>query len=136
MLTPADIAPRKTQDPENVTNGRSPIDPLAPSRRSDVPPFMVMDVVAAAARIEAAGGRVIHMEVGQPGRRRHTPAREAAQAALTMALSATPRRWACRACGDGIARHYDEAMAADRPKPDCGDDGIVERLHPCVPCSV
>ena len=27
---------------------------------------MVMDVMAAAARIEAAGGHVIHMEVGQP----------------------------------------------------------------------
>ena len=39
---------------------------LAPSARSDVPPFMVMDVMAAAARIEARGGRVMHMEVGQP----------------------------------------------------------------------
>src|SRR5438105_597183 len=41
-------------------------DLLTPSGRSDVPPFMVMDVMAAAARIEAAGGHVIHMEVGQP----------------------------------------------------------------------
>src|SRR6266702_4392605 len=39
---------------------------ITPSARSDVPPFMVMDVMAAAGRIEAAGGRVIHMEVGQP----------------------------------------------------------------------
>ena len=39
---------------------------LTPSGRSDVPPFMVMDVMAAAERIEAAGGHVIHMEVGQP----------------------------------------------------------------------
>src|SRR5439155_1150486 len=39
---------------------------LTPSARSDVPPFMVMDVMAAAARIEAAGGHVIHLEVGQP----------------------------------------------------------------------
>ncbi|MGB3867614.1 MAG: pyridoxal phosphate-dependent aminotransferase, partial [Xanthobacteraceae bacterium] len=39
---------------------------LAASRRSDVPPFMVMDVMAAAAAIEAEGGHVIHMEVGQP----------------------------------------------------------------------
>jgi len=35
---------------------------ITPSARSDVPPFMVMDVMAAAARIEAQGGRVIHME--------------------------------------------------------------------------
>ena len=39
---------------------------LAPSRRSDVPPFMVMDVMAAVVRIEAAGGHVIHMGRGQP----------------------------------------------------------------------
>ena len=39
---------------------------IIPSARSDVPPFMVMDVMAAAARIAAAGGPVIHMEVGQP----------------------------------------------------------------------
>src|SRR5262249_56257320 len=37
------------------------------SARSDVPAFMVMDVVAAAARLEAAGRRIIHMEIGQPG---------------------------------------------------------------------
>src|SRR5258708_30487217 len=37
------------------------------SARSDVPAFMVMDVVAAAARLEAAGQRIIHMEIGQPG---------------------------------------------------------------------
>ena len=34
---------------------------LTPSTRSDVPPFMVMDVMAAAARIETQGGRVVHM---------------------------------------------------------------------------
>ena len=39
---------------------------LRPSARSDVPAFMVMDVVAAATRLEAQGRRVIHMEVGQP----------------------------------------------------------------------
>ena len=39
---------------------------ISASARSDVPSFMVMDVMAAAARIEERGGRVIHMEVGQP----------------------------------------------------------------------
>jgi hypothetical protein len=34
---------------------------ITPSARSDVPPFMVMDVMAAAARIAAQGGRVVHM---------------------------------------------------------------------------
>src|SRR6202047_992869 len=52
------------------------------SGRSDVPPFMVMDVMAAAARIEAAGGHVIHMEVGQPAAPAPKTAISAAHAAL------------------------------------------------------
>jgi aspartate/methionine/tyrosine aminotransferase len=55
---------------------------LTASARSDVPPFMVMDVMAAAARIEASGGNVIHMEVGQPWAPAPKPAIAAAHAAL------------------------------------------------------
>lgn len=55
---------------------------LSSSARGDVPPFMVMDVMAAAARMEAAGGRVIHMAVGQPA----TPAPRTAIAAARAAL--------------------------------------------------
>jgi len=36
------------------------------SRRSDVSPFIVMDVMEAARRAEEAGRSIIHMEVGQP----------------------------------------------------------------------
>ena len=55
---------------------------LAASQRSNVPPFMVMDVMSAAERIEAAGGHVIHMEVGQPA----APAPRTAIAAARLAL--------------------------------------------------
>ena len=37
------------------------------SRRSEVDPFIVMDVMEAARREEAKGRSIIHMEVGQPG---------------------------------------------------------------------
>jgi aspartate/methionine/tyrosine aminotransferase len=57
-------------------------DLLSASTRSDVPPFMVMDVMSAAERIEAAGGHVIHMEVGQPS----APAPKTAIAAARRAL--------------------------------------------------
>ena len=63
---------------------------MTPSARSDVPPFMVMDVMAAAARIEAAGGHVIHMEVGQPAAPAPQTALDAARAALGGTASATP----------------------------------------------
>ena len=52
------------------------------SRRSEVDPFIVMDVMADAARAEAGGRHIIHMEVGQPG----TPAPAGARAALADAL--------------------------------------------------
>src|SRR5438270_7845392 len=55
---------------------------LRASERSNVPPFMVMDVMAAADRIEASGGHVIHMEVGQPAAPAPTSAISAAHAAL------------------------------------------------------
>src|SRR6056297_2364732 len=53
------------------------------SNRSKVAPFIVMDVMEAARRAEAAGRHIIHMEVGQPG----TPAPQGARAALTEAMS-------------------------------------------------
>src|SRR6202030_2544937 len=59
---------------------------LQPSARSAVPPFMVMDVMAAAARLEAQGRRIIHMEVGQPA----VGAPATAIAAARAALSAGP----------------------------------------------
>ena len=37
------------------------------SHRGDVDPFIVMDVMEAARKAEAAGRHIIHMEVGQPG---------------------------------------------------------------------
>ena len=35
--------------------------------RGEVDPFIVMDVMEAARKAEAAGRHIIHMEVGQPG---------------------------------------------------------------------
>src|SRR6056297_1683666 len=52
------------------------------STRSGVDPFIVMDVMEAARRAEAAGRHIIHMEVGQPG----TPAPQGARDALVRAM--------------------------------------------------
>ncbi|KIN72207.1 pyridoxal phosphate-dependent aminotransferase [Sulfitobacter guttiformis] len=52
------------------------------SRRSEVDPFIVMDVMQAAARAEAAGRHIIHMEVGQPGTGVPEPATRALSAAM------------------------------------------------------
>ena len=54
------------------------------SRRGAVAPFLAMDAMEAAHRLEAAGRDVVHMEVGQPG----TPAPRAAMARLEAAMRA------------------------------------------------
>jgi aspartate/methionine/tyrosine aminotransferase len=84
---------------------------LAASDRSNVPPFMVMDVMSAAERIEAAGGHVIHMEVGQPAAPAPKTAIAAARSALdggridyTSALGIPSLR-------ERIARHYRDTYA-------------------------
>ena len=56
------------------------------SRRSEVDPFIVMDVMEAARQAEATGRNIVHMEVGQPG----TPAPAGARAALAEALEREP----------------------------------------------
>ncbi len=100
---------------------------LTASGRSDVPPFMVMDVMAAAARIEASGGHVIHMEVGQPAAPAPKTAIAAARAALedgridyTSALGIPSLR-------ARIARHYRETyrctVDADRIVVTTGSSG-------------
>jgi aspartate/methionine/tyrosine aminotransferase len=56
------------------------------STRSRVDPFIVMDVMQAAAAAEAAGQHIIHMEVGQPG----TGAPKGAVDALGRAMAEGP----------------------------------------------
>src|SRR5262245_33485039 len=86
---------------------------LAPSRRSDVPPFMVVDVMAAAARIEEAGGRVIHMEVGQPAAPAPATAIAAARAALTTGRLGYTETLGIPTLRARIARHYREIYGVD-----------------------
>lgn len=83
--------------------------PALSARLAKVAPFLAMDVLAAAAVKERAGGSVIHMEVGQPSAPAPRRAREAAMTALeagrigyTEALGTAPLR-------ERIARHYAEA---------------------------
>lgn len=84
------------------------------SRRSAaVEPFIVMDVMAAAAEKEAAGGSVIHLEVGQPS----TPAPKGVLAAAHAALDSDRIGYAAAlgmpALRERIARHYRESYGCD-----------------------
>ncbi len=96
----------------NATSGRAAA-AVAAAKRSEIASFMVMDVMSAAARREAEGHDVIHMEVGQPGTSAPTGAREAAKRAIdagplgyTLALGSTQLR-------ERIAGHYKERYGID-----------------------
>src|SRR3954451_4714286 len=86
---------------------------LSASARSDVPPFMVMDVMAAAERIEAAGGHVIHMEVGQPAAPAPRTAIAAAHAALEQGRIDYTSALGIPSLRQRIATHYREAYRCD-----------------------
>jgi aspartate/methionine/tyrosine aminotransferase len=83
------------------------------STRSDVPAFMTMDVVAAAAQLEAAGRRVIHMEIGQPAAPAPTTAIAAAHAALESGRIAYTESLGIPSLRRRIAQHYAERYGAD-----------------------
>jgi aspartate/methionine/tyrosine aminotransferase len=85
---------------------------LQPSQRSAIAPFIVMDVMQAAAEREAQGHGIIHMEVGQPG----MPAPRAALARVARALESETLGYTVAlglpALRERIACHYAERYSA------------------------
>ena len=86
---------------------------LKVAKRGLVPPFIVMDVMQAAAEREASGAQVLHMEVGQPGTPAPKGVLDAARRALdadrvgyTVALGVPSLR-------QRIGEHYKEAYGLD-----------------------
>jgi len=80
---------------------------LQPSARSGVPPFMVMDVMAAAARLEAQGRTIVHMEVGQPA----AGAPESSIAAVRAALDDGPHGYTAALGIASLRRRIAQAYA-------------------------
>lgn len=85
-----------------------PISLRPPSRRSAVAPFLAMDVLSAANALEAAGRRILHMEVGEPGAPTPRAIREAAIASLQGGRIAYTEALGWRPLRERIARHYGE----------------------------
>ena len=83
------------------------------SKRSQVDPFIVMDVMEAARAAEAEDRRIIHMEVGQPS----TPAPLQARQAVVEALQRDPLGYTVAlglpALRQGIARLYMQWYGVD-----------------------
>ncbi|MDP6832045.1 MAG: aminotransferase class I/II-fold pyridoxal phosphate-dependent enzyme [Alphaproteobacteria bacterium] len=85
------------------------------SKRGDIPPFIVMDVMKAAAEHEAAGEGVLHMEVGQPS----TPAPKGVVAAAKQALDGDVLGYTLATGIEPlrrrIARHYRDFYGVEIP---------------------
>src|SRR5947207_7145711 len=100
---------------------------LKVARRGLVAPFIVMDVMRAADERAAAGGDVLHLEVGQPSTPAPAGVRRAAHAALDREVLGYTDSFGLPALRARLARHYAEqygvAIAAERIAVTCGSSG-------------
>lgn len=85
-----------------------PTDPWHPSTRGGVSPFVVMEVMRAAEQLEATGGDILHLEVGQPMTPAPTGVRRAAAAALEAERLGYTGALGLPALRQRIAAHYAE----------------------------
>lgn len=84
----------------------------AARRAAEIQPFVVMDVLARAQRLEAAGRRVIHMEIGEPDFTAAPLVVEAAVRALRDGRTAYTPTLGLPALRAAIAGHYHSAFGA------------------------
>ena len=78
----------------------------AASRAAEIQPFVVMDVLARAHALEAAGRRVIHMEIGEPDFTATPQVVEAAVRALRDGRTAYTATLGLPALREAVAAHY------------------------------
>lgn len=83
------------------------------SKRSAVAPFIAMDVLAEANRLEREGRCIVHMEVGEPGAPTPSRVREAAAAALADGRIGYTEALGLPGLRRRIARHYGERYGVD-----------------------
>jgi aspartate/methionine/tyrosine aminotransferase len=91
----------------------TPVSRSASRRSAAVDPFIVMDVMAAAAEKEAAGDTVIHLEVGQPSTPAPKEALIAAHAALDRDRIGYVAALGLPALRERIARHYRDTYGCE-----------------------
>ena len=89
--------------------------PLKAADRGNIPPFIVMDVMRAAAEREASGADVLHLEVGQPGTGAPQGVVEAVKKAVDGQLLGYTLAFGLPELQDRIARHYRDVYACDVP---------------------
>src|SRR3954462_6191413 len=90
--------------------------PTPTARRADeIEPFEVMDVLSRAHALEAAGGHVIHMEIGEPDFTAPAPVVEAGVRAIRDGLTAYTAALGLPALREAIADHYETRFSKKIP---------------------
>ncbi len=85
------------------------------SKRSEIAPFIVMEVLEAANARAAAGADVLHLEVGEPGGGPPASAVEAARTALAGTSLGYSEAFGLPALRERIARHYRDRYGVEPP---------------------
>src|SRR5512145_2042583 len=75
-------------------------------RAAEIEPFEVMDVLSRAHALEAAGRKVVHMEIGEPDFTAPAPVVEAGVRAIRDGLTAYTATLGLPALRESIAAHY------------------------------
>ncbi len=88
---------------------------LKTAKRGNIPPFMVMEVMRAANARVAAGGDVLHLEVGQPSTGAPAGVVAAAKAALEREVLGYTDALGLPALREAISDHYRETYGLDVP---------------------
>ena len=86
---------------------------LTARRAAEIEPFEVMDVLSRAHALEAAGRRVVHMEIGEPDFTAPGPVVEAGIQALRDGRTAYTAALGLPALREAIARHYAARFALE-----------------------
>lgn len=88
---------------------------LKASKRGAIPPFIVMDVMRAAAEREATGKDVLHMEVGQPGTSAPDKVLDAARLSLSNDRIGYTLAFGIPQLRERLSRHYRDYYDLDVP---------------------
>src|SRR2546422_4957265 len=86
---------------------------LTARRAAEIEPFEVMDVLARAHALEAAGRRVVHMEIGEPDFTAAAPVVEAGVQALRDGLTAYTATLGLPRLREAIAGHRSEEHTSE-----------------------
>src|ERR671922_1995661 len=84
---------------------------LTAQRAEEIEPFEVMDVLSRAHALEAAGRRVVHMEIGEPDFTAPAPVVEAGIRAMRDGRTAYTATLGLGSLREAIAAHYEKKFA-------------------------